>query len=159
MALVERHQRVDKVTGWPGQIPLNYLYTCGRAGERFLSALKTKGRILGTRCVKCGITYVPPRIYCERCFARLEGSYLEVPSRGTVHTFTICHEDYRGERKDSPSIVAMVRLDGTDGGLVHWLGGVEPGDVHIGMAVEAVFKPQRSRTGSILDISHFKPIR
>jgi uncharacterized OB-fold protein len=158
MALVERHQRSDKVTSWPGEIPLNYLYSCGRAGEMFLRTIKKEGRILGTRCAKCSITYVPPRIYCERCFDRLENAYVKVPSRGTVHTFTLCHEDHTGARKDEPSIVAMIHLDDTDGGLVHRLGRVKPEDVFIGMAVEAVFKPQRQRKGSILDIEYFKPV-
>jgi uncharacterized OB-fold protein len=158
MALVERIQRIDSVTSWPGQIPLNYLYTCGRAGEKFLATLRDKGKILGTRCNACSITYVPPRIYCERCFSRLEDSYLDVGILGTVHTFTLCHENYKGEAKKEPSIVAMIRLDGTDGGLVHWLGGVKPEQVEIGMAVQAVLKPRKQRKGSILDILHFRPV-
>jgi uncharacterized OB-fold protein len=76
-----------------------------------------------------------------------------------VETFTVCHEDYKGNRKDAPSIIALIRLDGTDGGLVHWLGGVGPEDVEIGMRVRAVFKQRKARTGSILDIQHFTPSR
>ena len=158
MALVERIQRSDKVTRWPGEIPINYLYTAGRAGEKFLAALKKDGKILGTHCTSCGITYVPPRIYCERCFERLEDTYAEVSTRGTVHTFTFCHETHQGEEKEEASIIAMIHLDDTDGGLVHWLGDVKPEDVYIGMAVEAVFKPKKDREGSILDIAHFKPV-
>jgi uncharacterized OB-fold protein len=158
MALVERIQRSDKITRIAGQIPLNYLYTAGRAGEKFLLALKKDGKILGTHCAGCGITYVPPRIYCERCFERLEDTYAEVSKRGVVHTFTLCHENYKGEEKEEPSIIAMIHLDDTDGGLVHWLGGVKPEEVYIGMAVEAVFKPKKDREGSILDIVHFKPV-
>ena len=37
------------------------------------------------------------------------------------------------------------------------LGEVSPGDVKIGMEVEAVWKPVAERTGSILDIAYFKP--
>jgi uncharacterized OB-fold protein len=51
----------------------------------------------------------------------------------------------------------MVKIDHTDGGLVHYLGDVKPDEVYIGMPVEAVFKPKKQRKGSILDIKYFKP--
>ena len=52
----------------------------------------------------------------------------------------------------------MIRLDGaSDGGFLHKLGDVAPDDVRIGMAVEAVWRPLAERTGSILDIAHFRP--
>ena len=50
-----------------------------------------------------------------------------------------------------------VRIDGTDGGLIHYIEGMDPEDVAIGMPVEAVFKPKNQRKGSILDIKHFRP--
>jgi uncharacterized OB-fold protein len=40
-----------------------------------------------------------------------------------------------------------VKFDGAVGGLVHKLGEVKPSEVRIGMAVEAVFKPQAERKG------------
>jgi len=54
--------------------------------------------------------------------------------------------------------MAFVRLDSTDGGLVHFLGQVEPDQVCIGMRVEAVFKDKADRQGSILDIAYFRPV-
>ena len=45
-----------------------------------------------------------------------------------------------------------------DGGLVHRLDEVEPVEIEIGMPVEAVFKPQAERQGSILDILYFRPV-
>jgi uncharacterized OB-fold protein len=53
----------------------------------------------------------------------------------------------------------MIRIDGTDSGLLHWLGDVDPADARIGMRVEAVLKPQSQRTGSVLDIVHFRPAK
>ena len=57
----------------------------------------------------------------------------------------------------SSSCVVAVKIDQTDGGLVHYLGGVKPEEVYIGMSVEAVFKPKKQRKGSILDIKYFRP--
>ena len=53
----------------------------------------------------------------------------------------------------------MIAIDGSDGGFLHTLGEVEPDDVRIGMAVEAVWKPVSERVGSILDIAYFRPRR
>ncbi|NIN00841.1 MAG: hypothetical protein GTO24_22990, partial [candidate division Zixibacteria bacterium] len=72
---------------------------------------------LGARCEKCDITYVPPRTYCEKCFDRLEDSYVKVEPTGTVHTYTVLHKNLDGSTKKEPVIMAMVRMDGTDGGV------------------------------------------
>jgi len=158
MSLIERFQRTTDVSFWEGQIPMSYIYTVGRAGEQFLRELMN-GKILGAKCEVCNTTYVPAKIFCEKCFARLEDKYLDVGTKGTVHTFTQCYETYEGIRKESPSIVAVIHIDGTQGFLVHWLGEIEFKEVCIGMPVEAVFKPKKDREGSILDIKYFKPIK
>lgn len=158
MALIERFQKSIDITYWEGQIPMSYIYTVGRAGEKFFREI-INGKIYGAKCIECNITYVPPRIYCEKCFERLEDNYIEVGSKGKVHTFTQCYESYDGKRKENPTIVAVIRIDGTEGGFVHWLGEVEFKDIYIGMPVEAVFKPKNEREGSILDIKYFKPIK
>ncbi len=157
MALIERYQKTTDITKWHGQIPMSYIYTVGRAGEKFFREIMN-GKIFGARCDSCKITYVPPRTYCEKCFARLEDHYMEVGTKGTVHTFTQSYEAYDGTKKETPSIVAVIRIDGTDGGFVHWLGEVDFKNIYIGMPVEAVLKPKKEREGSILDIKYFKPV-
>ena len=159
MALIERYQKVTDITYWEGHIPLNYIYTLGRAGEKFFREIMEKGRFLGSRCENCKKTYLPPRIYCEDCFARLEDNYVEVENRGTVYTYTICYRAMDESPHESPSIIAMIRFDGTEGGLIHWLGEVEPEDVRIGMQVEAVLKAKGERKGSLLDIKYFRPVK
>ena len=159
MALTERVQNTNQVGFWTGEIPLEYIYTYGRAGEAYFRTLKDKGTFTGTRCHRCGITYVPPRIYCERCFDRLESDYVSVGTVGEVHTFTLLCKNLDGTSKREPSILAVIRLDGTDGGIVHYLDGVRPEDVCIGMKVKAVLKPKKERTGEIHDIICFKPLK
>ena len=142
MGLTKRLQDTTNVGYWTGEIPLEYVYTYGRAGEAYFRNLKDKGTFFGARCDKCDITYVPPRTYCEKCFARLEDSYVQVEGSGTVHTYTVLHKNLDGSPKEEPVIMAVVRLDGTDGGVVHYLGGVKPAEVYIGMRVEAILKPR-----------------
>jgi uncharacterized protein len=152
MALLERDKKAPAV--WRGDLPVTNRYTAGLGGERFLRALKDEGRILGTRCVDCDVTYVPGRVFCERCLAEI-GDWVDVGTVGEVHTYTVVFEDLDGRRRETPAIVALVSLG--DGGLVHYLGDVVPEDVFIGMPVEAVFKPAAERTGSVLDIAYFRP--
>ena len=157
MALTERFQETTQIGYWTGQIPLEYIYTMGRAGQAFFETIRDKGKLMGARCGRCDITYVPPRIYCEQCFDRLEGDFQEVSSKGQVHTFTVLHRNLDGTAKDKPLVLALIRLEGTDGGLIHYLDKVDPEELAIGLTVQAVFKPKKDRKGGLSDIRYFKP--
>lgn len=153
---VDKVVQVSQTKPVYGEILVYGQYTFGIAGERFFREIKDNGRIMGTRCEQCSLTYVPPRIYCERCFDGLK-EWVAVPSTGTVHTYTIAHFGLDGAQLPEPTIIAMVQLDGVYGGLVHQLGEVRPAEVKIGMPVEVVFKDKAERVGSINDIAYFKP--
>jgi acetyl-CoA C-acetyltransferase len=138
------------------RLDLAYDWDAGEAMGAFLEGMRD-GRIVATVCSACGRTLVPPRKFCERCF-RPTDSWTEVPATGSVETFSICHVRWDMVPLDPPEIPAVIRLDATsEGGFLHKLAEVEPGEVAIGMAVEAVWKPPEERTGSILDIAHFRP--
>ena len=139
-----------------GDMECDYIYTTGIAGEKFFIALRDEEKFLVTRCEKCDITYLPPRMYCEICFESLE-EYVEVPTSGTVDTFTLTHEDMAAKRLDKPVVVAFIRIDKTNGGLIHQLGEVDAGDVKIGMRVVPVFEEKSKRSGGLKDIKYFKP--
>ncbi len=158
MSLTEKIHKNTELTSFPGYIPTSYLYTCGIAGEEFFRKLKDKGKFTASKCKACGVTYFPARIFCEQCMGHIEDTF-EVPLSGEVHTFTLCWENMDGSRKEKPDLIAAVKIDNTDNVIVHFLGGVKPEDVHIGMRVEAVLKAKKDREGSIFDIRHFKPAR
>jgi uncharacterized OB-fold protein len=157
MAILEKVDKLHQAIAWRGDIPISSRYTAGIAGERFFREIKDGACFLGTRCETCELTYVPATMFCERCFADLE-VWVEVPNRGTVFTYTVLFRDLDQKTLDPPVILAYVKLDGADGGLVHYMGDVEPDAVHIGMPVEAVFKDAADREGSILDIQYFRPV-
>jgi uncharacterized OB-fold protein len=52
-------------------------------------------------------------------------------------------------------MLGIVRLKGSDGGLIHFIGESRPEDLKIGMPVEAVFKSKPE--GNIMDILYFRP--
>jgi acetyl-CoA C-acetyltransferase len=132
-----------------------YAWDAGVAIGRFLDGLE-EGLILGRECRSCRRVLVPPRMFCERCF-RGTDAWVEVQQTGIVQTFSICHVRWDMQPLDEPEIPAVITIDGSDGGLLHMLGDVGPDDVSVGMAVEAVWRPEPERTGSILDIAYFRP--
>jgi uncharacterized OB-fold protein len=145
----------DAPAAWHGDLPVTSRYTFGLAGERFFRALKDQGTILGSQCTACARTYVPAVMFCERCLAELD-EWIDAGTRGSVVTYTLLHVNVDGSRRETPEMVAFIRLG--DGGLIHRLGEVTPADVSVGMPVEAVLKPAAERAGSILDITHFRPV-
>ena len=75
MAFLERHNSTADLTHWRGEIPVNYVYTAGRAGEKFFKAMM-RGKLVAAECSTCRVTYLPPRNYCERCFERIENNFV-----------------------------------------------------------------------------------
>jgi uncharacterized OB-fold protein len=154
---LERIGDPRKVKHWMGHMEADYQYTHGLAGEKFFKEIKENAKITGTKCHTCDLTYVPPRLFCERCFEKLE-DWVEVSKTGRVHTYTVAHIDTDGSKLKEPLIWALIKIEGIHGGFVHRLGDIDPKDVKIGMAVEAVLKARKDRTGSMSDIKHFRPV-
>jgi len=135
----------------------DYVYTAGVAGERFYITLRDEGKLLATRCDKCKITFMPPRLYCDKCFAAL-ANYHEVPSTGVIDSYTITYFNMDGEALPDPIVLAFIKIDQTDGGIIHKVGNIKPESLKIGTKVKAVFKDKPQRTGALTDIKCFKPV-
>ncbi len=155
MGISEHLDRVTDLRAWPGDFPVSHLYTMGIAGERFFRELKASGRFLGSHCAACDHTYLPPSIFCPRCFAALE-EWKEVGPQGTVRAVTTAHRGVDGGALETPETLALIQLDGADDLLAQRIGGST--DVSIGARVEPVFKDPSEREGSILDIRYFRPL-
>ena len=159
MAILERITRnIDNRYWDPGveAFPVKNRYTAGVAGQRFFEELKENGKIFGSKCNSCSITYVPARIFCERCFARLEEKdWVDVGTSGIVYSYTVVHKTKSREQKEIPSIIAAVMI--ADGLLIHRLGDCKVEDLYIGMPVRAELKAKTERQGGIEDIKFFKP--
>ena len=157
MAILERITRNIDNRYWnpgPEYFPVRNKYTTGVAGQRFFEELKENGKLMGTTCSKCNITFVPGRLYCERCFARLE-EWTDAGTEGTVYSFTLVHKTKSGEIKDPPSVVAAIKI--ADSLLFHHLGECEVDQIYIGLPVKAVLKTKAERKGGIEDIKYFMP--
>lgn len=131
-----------------------FSYTAGRTRSKFLTEIRDNKKIIGIKCPNCNLVWVPPRSTCIKCFANLK-DFVEVGKTGTVKTYSIINIAQPFYPDKPPFTFGVIQLDGADNGLVHLLGEVDPGDLKIGLRVEAVFKEER--IGSILDIKYFKP--
>jgi uncharacterized protein len=153
--MLEKIARPDEVRRWPGDIPVRHRYTPGIGGDVFFTALQERGVLLGSHCAHCDYTYVPARVFCERCFSELSAD-TEVGPAGELVSFTIVFAGIEGEPLDRPEVLGAVRLDGADAVLIHRV--LEPGEepLEIGERLDVVVKSEAQRTGSIFDIEGFR---
>lgn len=146
----------DEILIFKQSLQVPYLYSAGPVVSRFLLALRDEQKLLGIKCPKCRIVYVPPRSTCGRCFSALS-QWVELSGRGTLETFTVVNYPEPVQPVRTPFILGVVKLDGADTGLPHLIGEVSEKELSIGMRLEPVF--QEKRIGHILDIKYFRPAK
>jgi uncharacterized protein len=122
---------------------LLHRHSLGSAGEAFLSGLE-QGELTAARCPSCERTLVPPRSFCERCFAATE--YVPFEGRvGELLSFTIVRRPF-AESPETPFAIGYARLSGASTAIGALLDGVdlqsETGEppLAVGMAVRLVFR-------------------
>jgi len=135
------------------QVP--YRYSLGPTASKFFSEIRDHKKIMGIRCPKCDLVYVPPRSTCGRCFSSLK-DWVEVSQQGTLETFTRVNYSTPVQPVPAPFYYGIVKLDGADTGLPHLIGQMGDKQPRVGMRLQAVFKEERA--GNMLDILYFKPI-
>ncbi|MHA1429540.1 MAG: Zn-ribbon domain-containing OB-fold protein [Candidatus Freyarchaeota archaeon] len=133
-----------------------YEYPAGFAGSKFFHELKENGKIVASRCKRCGKTELPPKAFCIDCFDT-EIEYVEVELPGYIYTYSVSYFDLDGSKLEKPIIWALITFEEVEGGIIHRIEEVDPDDVCIGMDVVPEFRPKEDRTGSMLDIKYFKP--
>jgi len=101
---------------------------------KFLEALK-EGKLMGTKCKKCGAKYLPPRAHCK-CGSH-EVEWYEAPTRGKLFSYTLVTFPPESMTKYAPYIVAVAELE--DGSrLLAQITGVSPKTLQIGLPVQVV---------------------
>ncbi|MBN1308240.1 MAG: Zn-ribbon domain-containing OB-fold protein [Chitinispirillaceae bacterium] len=95
------------------------------------------GRLMGSRCKKCGATSFPPRADCVECMHD-EFEFFEVSGRATLHTYTKIATAPTGFEDMVPYIVGLADLRET-GRIVAWIGDTIPEEeIRIGMEMQVV---------------------
>jgi len=151
MLPTKQDQHDKPTTEVKGGFPVTFHYTAGIAMEKFYYGLKDQ-KLLANTCDHCDFTYLPPRFFCEDCFAELgDENYQEVGPSGELLSFSEVFVDKRGDLLDSPYFVGLIKVEGTNTKFFHRLVNIDKPE--IGMTVKAVWEDDRS--GSYLDLKGF----
>ncbi|MBL7212227.1 MAG: Zn-ribbon domain-containing OB-fold protein [Desulfobacteraceae bacterium] len=138
-----------------GKVDLPFTYSAGKTASRFFVELRDHQRIMGKRCPRCQRVIVPAQLFCKECFVETD-EWVEVGPEGTLVTFTIVYRKENHHPKEAPFAYGIIKLDGADTSMVHFLGETDVTKLEHGMKVRAFFSEERK--GHILDIECFRPI-
>jgi uncharacterized OB-fold protein len=95
------------------------------------------GRLMGSRCSRCGATSFPPRADCEECLSG-DFEFFEVSGRAKLHTFTKIVAAPTGFEDVAPYLVGVVDLE-EGGRALAWFGdSIAEDEVEIGMDLQVV---------------------
>jgi uncharacterized OB-fold protein len=140
--------RLDVVSEFP------YKHSTGETIGRFLAGLKEQKKIWGQRVAGLGVV-VPPLGYSETD-GSAGGAWVEVKPTGVVTAAAVVHEAIDGLHPfPAPFAFVLVRLDGADTAMAHVVT-AEVDRLRVGARVEAVWKTDEERVGSIRDIACFR---
>ena len=70
-----------------------------------------EGKVMATRCKRCGQAYFPPRMDCADCLDS-EVEWFEVAGEGKLVTYTIVNYGPTGFEGDTPYILAVAAFPG-----------------------------------------------
>ncbi|MFB6266137.1 MAG: Zn-ribbon domain-containing OB-fold protein [Halodesulfurarchaeum sp.] len=145
------------VTSTRWQPEVQYAWSAGPAMNRFLAELED-GNIVGRKCNACGRVIVPPQMFCSYCY-RPTDEWVEVEDTGIVETYSISYVDPDANPIEDPILVGVIDIDGASAthGFMHYFEEVDAEEMERGMPVEAKWKPESERVGSVLDIEYFRP--
>ncbi len=137
------------------KISVPYSWWAGETATKFLTALRDDKKLLAVKCGTCGKSYVPPRKTCPTCFTD-NTEWIELSGKGTVEAFTVARRQLASIPKKVPVTYALIKLEGSDTAMLHYIEGIDPDKVTVGMAVEVEYS--ENRNGTIQDIACFRPV-
>jgi uncharacterized OB-fold protein len=95
-----------------------------------------KGKVMATRCRKCGTNYFPPRMDCPKCVGS-DVEWFEIKGNGKLVTYTVVNYGPTGFEDDAPYTLGIADFDG-----VRVFGriskGIKESDIRPGMAVKVI---------------------
>ena len=70
-----------------------------------------KGKVMATRCRRCGTNYFPPRMDCSKCVGS-DVEWFEIKGNGRLVTYTVVNYGPTGFEDDAPYTLAIADFDG-----------------------------------------------
>ncbi len=124
------------------RIAINYKYSLGGQSKFFIDVMNNK-KLLGTKCTKCGKTWMPPRINCSDCYEPAE--WIEMTQTGIIQVSTIVWYTTSAFIKAIPYAIGYIKLDGAQTAFLQGIfsENLVPSKVKKGSRVKAVFLKER----------------
>ena len=124
------------------RIAINYKYSLGGQSKFFIELMNNK-KLLGTKCTKCGKTWMPPRINCSDCYVPAE--WVEMKQTGTIEVSTIVWYTTSAFIKAIPYAIGYIKLDGAQTAFLQGIfsENLVPSKVKKGSRIKAVFLKER----------------
>jgi uncharacterized OB-fold protein len=85
-------------------------FTAESKTEEFLNYLE-QGKVMTTRCKKCGTSYFPPKMDCPVCIDS-EVEWFEIKGDGKLLTYTIVHYGPSGFEDEAPYTLGIGEFEG-----------------------------------------------
>jgi uncharacterized OB-fold protein len=110
-------------------------FTAETKASDFVGYLE-KGKVMATRCRRCGTNYFPPRMDCPKCVGS-DVEWFEIKGNGRLVTYTVVNYGPTGFEEDAPYTLAIADFDG-----VRVFGriskGIKEGDIKPGMGLKVL---------------------
>lgn len=126
---------------------------------RHWRSMRERYRLLGMYCENCKRAFFPPRKICPKCRRRGKVREIEFSGRGKVFSYTVINVGSKTFEKYTPYLVGLIELkEGPR--VISQIVDCKPGDVHIGMEVEACFRKLfEQEKGGIISYGYkFRPV-
>ena len=85
-------------------------FTTEAKTEEFINYLE-QGKVMTTRCIKCGTAWFPPRMDCPVCL-NSEVEWFEIKNNGVLVTYSVVHYGPSGFEDEAPYTIALGDFDG-----------------------------------------------
>jgi uncharacterized OB-fold protein len=85
-------------------------FTAEAKAANFIDYLEA-GKVMATRCPKCGVSYFPPKADCPACLSS-DVEWFEVKGNGKLNSYTVVNYGPTGFEADAPYILALGEFDG-----------------------------------------------
>ena len=110
-------------------------FTAETKASDFVGYLE-KGKVMATRCRRCGTKYFPPRMDCSKCVGS-DVEWFEIKGNGRLVTYTVVNYGPTGFEDDAPYTLAIADFDGVRvfGRLSK---GIKEGDIKPGMGLKVL---------------------
>jgi uncharacterized OB-fold protein len=92
------------------------------------------GKVMATRCKKCGTSYFPPKADCPACLSS-DVEWFEVKGKGKLRSYTKVNYGPTGFEADAPYILALGGFDNDIQILARLSRDIAEKDIKVGMSL------------------------